>query len=203
MTPGAASRRPGRRLFLVIPNALTAFRLALVPFFVLSARAQTQQSLSESWTGPAVWIVLAAGLSDVLDGFIARRWNLTSRVGALMDAVADKSFQFTALVTITVLGRPVFSQLPVWLLGAVFLRDFILLSGWGLLRRMKLPVSMEHETHGRVASVLVFGLVIAACLRVPEALLLPVAAVAAVAALLSSVAYVRRGYRLGRAARGG
>jgi hypothetical protein len=67
---------------------------------------------------------------------------------------------------------------------------------------MKLPVSMEHETHGRVASVLVFGLVIAACLRLPERLLTPVAAVAAGAAILSSVAYVRRGYRLGRAARG-
>lgn len=202
MTPEPAPDRPGRRLLLVIPNALTAFRLVLVPVFVFSARAQTQQTISESWTGPAVWIVLAAGLSDVLDGFIARRWNLTSRIGALMDAVADKSFQFTALVTITLLGRPVFSQLPFWLLGAVFVRDLILLLGWGVLQRMKLPVSMEHETHGRVATVLVFGLVIAACLRQPEELLLPVAAVAAVAAILSSVAYVWRGYRLGRAARG-
>ena len=191
------------RPLLLLPNALTAFRLVLVPVFVFSARAQTQQSLSESWAGPAFWIVLAAGVSDVLDGFIARRWNLTSRIGALMDAVADKSFQFTALVTITVLGRPVFTQLPVWLLAAVFLRDLILLAGWGLLRRMKLPVSMEHETHGRVATVLVLGLIIAACLRLPEAILLPVAAVAAAAAILSSVAYVRRGYRIGRAARAG
>jgi phosphatidylglycerophosphate synthase len=172
-----------------------------VPVFVISARIQAAEGSPPTGTGPAVWIVLAAGLSDVLDGFIARRWDLTSRIGALMDAVADKSFQFTALVTITVLGRPVFTQLPVWLLIAVFLRDLLLLVGWGMLQRMKLPVSMEHETHGRVATVLVLGLVIGACVRLPEGVLEPVAAFAAAAAVLSSVAYFRRGYRLARDAR--
>ncbi|HSM03085.1 MAG TPA: CDP-alcohol phosphatidyltransferase family protein [Longimicrobiales bacterium] len=179
----------------LIPNGLTAFRLVLVPVFVVSARVQSDQPLVGGWAGPALWIVLAAGLSDVLDGFIARRWNLTSRIGALMDAVADKSFQFTALVTITLLGRPLFTQLPLWLLGAVFLRDFILLVGWGTMRHLKRPVSMEHEIHGRVATVLVLGLVIGACLRLPEGLLLPLAGLASLAALLSAAAYVRRGLR--------
>jgi cardiolipin synthase len=185
----------------LVPNLVTAFRLALIPVFVASARMQAAEGAPAVGAGPAVWIVLAAGLSDILDGFIARRWNLTSRIGALMDAVADKSFQFTALVTITLLGRPVFSQLPVWLLGAVFLRDLLLLAGWGLLRRMELPVSVEHEAHGRLATILVLGLVVAACLRLPENVLLPFAAVAAGAAVLSSIAYVQRGYRLARAAR--
>lgn len=193
--------RTGLRSLILVPNLITGFRLALVPFFVVSARLQAADGGPSLGTGPAVWIVLAAGLSDVLDGFIARRWNLTSRIGALMDAVADKSFQFTALVTITLLGRPVFTQLPFWLLAAVFLRDLLLLAGWGLLRRMKLPVSMEHETHGRIATILVLGLVIAACLRVPEGVLLPFAAVAAGASVLSSVAYVQRGYRIAKAAR--
>jgi cardiolipin synthase len=191
-------RRPrALRPLLLIPNALTAFRLLLVPFFVVSARAQAEQAIPEGWGGPAVWIVLAAGASDVLDGFIARRWDLTSRIGALMDAVADKSFQFTALVTITLLGRPVFTQLPYWLLGAVFLRDFLLLVGWGFMRRLRRPVSMEHEIHGRVATVLVLGLIIGASLRLPEGLLTPIAAVAALAAVLSAGAYVRRGMRVG------
>jgi cardiolipin synthase len=188
-------RTPGP--LLLVPNALTAFRLLLVPVFVVSARAQAEQGGPEGWGGPAVWIVLAAGASDVLDGFIARRWDLTTRIGALMDAVADKSFQFTALVTITLLGRPVFTQLPAWLLGAVFLRDFLLLLGWSVMRRMRRPVSMEHEIHGRLATVLVLGLIIAACLRLPEGLLTPVAAVAAAAAVLSAGAYVRRGLRVG------
>jgi len=201
----AAGERYGMKPLILVPNLITAFRLALVPVFVVSARLQAAEGAPSPGVGPgpAVWIVLAAGLSDVVDGFIARRWNLTSRIGALMDAVADKSFQFTALVTITLLGRPVFSQLPFWLLGAVFLRDLLLLLGWSLLRRMDLPVSMEHEAHGRVATILVLGLAIAACLRVPEGVLLPFAAAAAGASVLSSVAYVQRGYRLAKTARAG
>jgi cardiolipin synthase len=187
------------RALHLVPNLLTAFRLVLVPVFVLSARAEAQGPVSaDGWSGPAVWIVLAAGLSDVLDGLIARRWGLTSRIGALMDAVADKSFQFTALVTITLLGRPVFTQLPVWLLATVFVRDLVLLVGWGAVRRMKRPVSMEHELHGRVATVVVLGLVVGACLRLPESVLTPLAGVAAAAAVVSAGGYLRRGYRLAR-----
>ncbi len=201
MGSDASGPGPGRpralRPLLLVPNALTAFRLLLVPVFVVSARAQTGQAVPEEWGGPAVWIVLAAGVSDVMDGFIARRWNLTSRIGALMDAVADKSFQFTALVTITVLGRPVFTQLPLWLLGAVFLRDFVLLVGWGTMRHLKRPVNMEHEIHGRAATVLVLGLIIGACLRLPEGVLTPFAAIAALTTVLSAAAYVRRGMRVG------
>lgn len=179
-----------------LPNIITGFRLALVPTFVLVARHQGDVGGTAGWASPLVWIVGAAGVSDILDGFLARRWNLTTRFGALMDAVADKSFQFTALVTITLVGRPVFTQLPVWLLGAVFMRDLVLLVGWMALRRLKRPVSMEHELHGRVATVLVFGLIVAATLGLAEGLLLTPAAVAALAALLSSGAYIVRGFRL-------
>lgn len=150
------------------------------------------------WGSPALWIVAAAGVSDVLDGFLARRWHLTSRMGALMDAVADKSFQFASLLTITVIGPPLFSRLPVWLVGAVFLRDLVLLVGWLTLRRGGGHVSMEHEIHGKVATVLVFALVVGATLGLPGPLVVPAAAVASLAALLSAGAYVRRGVRLVR-----
>lgn len=160
------------------------------------ARAEAGTGGQAGWESPTLWIVAAAGASDVVDGFLARRWGLTSRIGALMDAVADKSFQFTSLVTITLLGRPLFTQLPVWLLGAVFLRDLVLLIGWTTMRRRRLPVSMEHEVHGKVASVLVFVLVVGACLGWAEGMLLPAAALASAAALLSAGAYIRRGRRL-------
>lgn len=160
------------------------------------ARGESGAGGQAGWTSPTLWIVAAAGISDVADGFLARRWNLTSRIGALMDAVADKSFQFTSLVTITLLGRPLFSQLPVWLLGSVFLRDLVLLIGWTVMRRRRRPVSMEHEVHGKVATFLVFALVVSSCLGWPEGALLPAAVIASGAAILSAVAYMRRGLRL-------
>lgn len=189
---------PPFRALAWLPNLLTAFRLALVPAFVLVARRDGAAQLQPGWESPAFWIVAAAGVSDVLDGFLARRWSLTTRFGALMDAVADKSFQFTTLVTITVLGRPAFSDLPFWLLGAVFLRDLVLLLGWLILTKLGRPVDMEHELHGRIATVLVFLLIVGATLGLPEAWLFPGAAGASLAALLSAGAYLVRGYHLAR-----
>ncbi len=183
-----------------IPNVLTGFRLALVPVFVVVARTESGEGTAAGLASPALWIVAAAALSDVIDGFLARRWQLTSRIGALMDAVADKSFQFTSLVTITVLARPLFTELPIWLLGAVFLRDLVLLLGWALLKKLRRPVDFQHEIHGRIATVLVFLLVVGATLGWPEAALLPAAVAASLAALLSSSAYVTRGFRLAVAA---
>jgi len=166
---------------------------------VAAALGEAERGAAAGWDSPAVWIVAAAGISDILDGFLARRWHLTSRMGALMDAVADKSFQFTTLVTITVIGRPLFTDLPPWLLGSVFLRDLVLLVGWLTLRRLGRPVSMEHEIHGKVATFLVFVLVVSATLGWPERLLFPAAVVASAAALLSAAAYLRRGYHVAHA----
>jgi cardiolipin synthase len=174
--------------------------LGLVPVFVVVATQEADLGMRAGWSRPAVWIVAAAGVSDVLDGFLARRWALTTRFGALLDAVADKSFQFTTLVTITALGRPLFSQLPLWLLGAVVVRDLVLLAGWLTMRRLKRPVDVEHELHGRVATVLVFGLVVGATLGWAESALVPAAALAALAALLSAAAYIRRGVEVARGA---
>ena len=195
MNPSATPSSPSP-LQARIPNLLSVIRLLLVPTFVVVALDRAGAGVEAGWASPAFWIIAAAGSSDMLDGFLARRWGATSRVGALLDAVADKSMQFTALVVITFLGRPLFTQLPLWLVSAVFVRDLTLLVGWVILRRLRKPVNFEHEIHGRVATVLVLGLVLVATLGISEAILTPASAVAAVAALLSAGAYARRGYRL-------
>lgn len=175
-----------------IPNLLTGLRLVLVPVFVVVALDGANTQVAAGWSSPVFWIVAVAGVTDVLDGHLARRWDLTSRLGALLDAVADKSFQVATLVTITALGRPLFTQLPLWLLAAVVARDLVLLGGWILLARLGRPVVVEHEIHGKVATTLVFGLILGASLGWPEQALAPVAGVAALAALLSAGAYVHR-----------
>lgn len=83
-----------------LPNILTIFRLCLVPLFPL---AYFSDQLSN---GPliAVLIYIIAGITDVLDGAIARRYDLISRTGIVLDPLADKFMLVSALATLTHAG---------------------------------------------------------------------------------------------------
>lgn len=107
--------------WLTLPNILTAFRLLLVPFFL-------QQMLSGR-KREALFLFLVAGLTDLLDGFIARTWNLRSPLGKLLDPAADKLLLVTAFV---IISFPHFSQpfhVPSWLVAAVIARDTLIAAG--------------------------------------------------------------------------
>ena len=79
-----------------LPNALTWLRIALIPLFVLLF------FLPIWWARPAAAIVFGiAGLTDWLDGHLARKWEVTSNFGAFLDPVADKLLVVTALVLLT------------------------------------------------------------------------------------------------------
>lgn len=89
-----------------LPNFLSASRLVLAVLF--------------PWIGPAgrVWTVFLAAVSDLADGFAARRFGATSAAGGHLDAVADKIFVFTVLITFLVEGR-----LGSWQIACLLLRD--------------------------------------------------------------------------------
>lgn len=101
--------------WLLPPNLITYARMATTPFIawaVLSGQGKL-----------AFFLVLAAGLSDGLDGFLARRYRWQSTVGAYLDPVADKLL----LVTLYLVFAAV-DLLPVWLVSLVFLRDLWILT---------------------------------------------------------------------------
>ena len=106
------------REVLTIPNVLSMVRLGLLPVFlwlVLGADAH----------GPAVAVLMVIGISDWLDGALARKLDQTSSLGAVLDPVADRLY-----VLVAVVGLAASDAIPVWL--AVFLaaRDVVL---WGLV----------------------------------------------------------------------
>ena len=77
-----------------VPNILSMFRLALIPFFVLSY-------FSDGMADHYLWamaIVIVAGMTDVVDGYIARKFNLITSLGKILDPMADKLMQATVLV---------------------------------------------------------------------------------------------------------
>jgi cardiolipin synthase len=99
-----------------IPNIITVLRFLLVPPVVLL--------LLQEQFGLALLMFGVAGFSDALDGYLAKRFNWTSRLGALMDPLADKLLLVSSFITLGWL-----QLIPLWLVGVVILRDMVIVSG--------------------------------------------------------------------------
>ena len=105
-----------------LPNALTVFRLALVPVFVaLLLPAEG----GHSWGAGVVFAV--AGITDQVDGWLARRWHVESRFGKVADPLADRLMIDAAVILLVVAER-----LPWAALAIVAARDLLLLAGYKL-----------------------------------------------------------------------
>ncbi|WP_022670103.1 CDP-diacylglycerol--glycerol-3-phosphate 3-phosphatidyltransferase [Hippea alviniae] len=101
---------------LTLPNIITIFRIFLVLPVVLSL-------IDEKFKIATVLFIVAV-LSDMLDGFIARNFNKTTKLGAILDPLADKLLLNYTFIVLTVKGF-----IPQLLLGVVLLKDLILISG--------------------------------------------------------------------------
>jgi cardiolipin synthase len=103
-----------------LPNAITLARLCAVPAAVwLILKGQLDL---------AFWVFVAAGASDGLDGWLARVRNTRSRLGAVLDPIADKALLVSAYITLAVIG-----VLPDWLAILVVFRDLLIVGGVLLL----------------------------------------------------------------------
>jgi cardiolipin synthase len=98
---------------ITIPNALSLLRLVLVPIF--GWLIVTHQ---DGW---ALIVLAVSGISDYLDGALARRWGQVSRVGQLLDPAADRLYVFSTLI-----GLAWRDMIPWWLVAALILRDVVL-----------------------------------------------------------------------------
>lgn len=130
-----------KSMFKNIPNFLTIVRFILVPFiFVLVMQEKYLE---------AVILLVASGLTDVLDGTIARRYQLISDFGKLMDPLADKVTQITVLVSLTLK-----QIIPVWMIVIVLLKEVIMIAGASFLYGKDLVVSSRW--YGKLATVLFY-----------------------------------------------
>ena len=100
-----------------LPNILTGARFLLVPCFLLA-------SMHHRYT-TALVIFVTAAVTDIFDGMIARRMNLKSRLGALLDPAADKTLMVSAFLYYT-FADGLRMAIPGWLTFAVFIRDFLI-----------------------------------------------------------------------------
>jgi cardiolipin synthase len=102
---------------IYVPNLLTLARIGLVPWLLVL--------LQESEYAWSLAVFVIAGVTDALDGYIAKRFNARSKLGAILDPIADKALLVSAYVMLTVM-----ELIPFWLMVAVVFRDVVIVGGY-------------------------------------------------------------------------
>jgi CDP-diacylglycerol--glycerol-3-phosphate 3-phosphatidyltransferase len=189
-----------------VPNVITTFRVLGVPVLLwLLQRAESEVVAGMSgdvWRWRALGMLLAIGVSDVLDGYIARRFELTSRFGALFDAAADKLVQLATLAFLAFGAEAAFVALPLWFFTLVVARDAVLSVGWFVLHRLHERPPVEHQIHGKFSTVAMFLLLIWMIADFPAVGVSVGTALIAVVIVGSTSAYVVAGWQAHQATAG-
>ena len=128
-----------------IPNALTILRLFLVPVFVFVYRIDNSLAIRIA----SASIFLLASITDVLDGFLARKYNLITDFGKLADPVADKLMQLSVVTCLTVNNR-----ISLWILAVFAFKEAVLILGG--LNLLKEKFVVQSKWSGKIATVILF-----------------------------------------------
>jgi cardiolipin synthase len=135
------SEQPSTRVWTA-PNVLSFLRLAMVPVFLVL--------IVRGYDALALLVLVVSSITDYLDGWIARRFHQVTRLGQLLDPLADRLFIFATLI-----GLAVREIVPWWFLAAVFGRDLMLaVLGVVLANRGYGPLPVHHL--GKVATFCLF-----------------------------------------------
>lgn len=134
-----------------IPNILTIIRFILIPFIIYFL-------FKDDYVTTFIILTLSS-LTDILDGFIARKFDLVTNVGKLLDPLADKATQILTIFAIFLKGI-----IPVWIIGLLVLKEIIMIAGASFLYGKELVVSSKW--YGKLATVLLYlAIVSSLCIK--------------------------------------
>jgi cardiolipin synthase (CMP-forming) len=168
-----------------LPNLFTLARLILAPFVA--------SDILHGRYGRAIILVFAAGFTDVMDGFLARRFQISTNIGAYFDPIADKILLSVIYISLGLAGA-----MPWWMVAVVFARDVLILAmaGYGLLFTSvrKFPPSIwgKISTFLQIAAALV---VMGARAGIPTPVMLALSLML-VGTIVSGLNYIWRGMGL-------
>ena len=176
-------------MFKNIPNILTVLRFLLIPIILKSIFAGNYLLAFAFFT--------LSGITDVLDGFIARKFNLISNFGKLMDPLADKLTQISVLAALVT-----FNLIPVWILVIVIFKELIMVLGASFLYGK--DVVVYSKWYGKLATVLFYLAIVISLITSQfnitifwEGFTLIIYCIAIVATVSSLVMYVKCLYQNG------
>ncbi len=168
-----------------IPNMICVARIILV--------APIVWALLQHRYGLALGLTLLAGLSDALDGYLARRFDWRTRLGGLLDPAADKLLMFASFVTLTWMG-----WVPVWFAAIVIGRDILIIGGTLVYQLTVAPVHGEPTRASKLNTVLQISFIWLTIIHAwlgwpPEVVLKLLGAAILVTIAISTVQYVTTG----------
>lgn len=150
-------------------NKITISRILMIPVFIMLAiyyGQSVQEGTPEEWFRfAAITVFVVAAASDGLDGYIARHYNQKSRLGVILDPIADKGLLLAGIITLT------FSrwhyEFPIWFFVLVIARDVVVVIGAILLQYFMGSVQIRPSWSGKTATVLQMGCIAGAMLQIP------------------------------------
>lgn len=129
-----------------LPNILTTFRLLLIPVFIYVFFYIDDHNLLY-----ATGIFFLAGLTDGLDGYLARKYHQVTKIGQALDPLADKLMQLTVIISFTIADI-----LPVWVLIVVGLKEGLMILGAAILYTRKDKTVIPADIIGKISTVLFY-----------------------------------------------
>ena len=177
-------------------NKITLVRIGLIPGFACLAWAYGRSFAGgqpeESYRFSAIAIFVLAACTDGIDGFVARQFHQQSRLGAILDPIADKGLVAAALIVLAASGWP--QSLPFWFPCAVIGRDLVLAVGFTALTRLIESVDIHPSLTGKIATVFQLTSIVWVLFRIPR-FLSTLVIIATLFTLISGTGYVLDGIR--------
>ncbi len=143
-----------------LANMITVFRILLIPVYLGFFFSGSDNSILFSGI-----VFIIAGISDVLDGYIARKYNMMTDLGAVLDPVADKLMIFTVLISFVSKGI-----IPSWILIALGFKEIVMIIGGGILYLFKGKQVLPSNNYGKFATVTFYVATLSIVFKLPEML---------------------------------
>ncbi|SET77745.1 CDP-diacylglycerol--glycerol-3-phosphate 3-phosphatidyltransferase [Natronincola peptidivorans] len=129
-----------------LPNIITVIRFFLIPIFVAVFFSPMDNNFRYS-----AYIFIFAGFTDALDGYIARKYNLVTKWGQVMDPLADKLMQLTVLICFTIKNI-----VPIWVIIIVGIKEVCLIVGGAFLYTKKEKIVIPANRYGKLATIVFY-----------------------------------------------
>ena len=139
---------------MTLPNKITLTRILLIPVFVLFAvyyGRSVENGAPVEWQRlAAIAVFILAAATDGVDGWVARHWGQRSRLGAVLDPIADKGLLLTAIVTLS-LSKWTYA-FPLWFPVLVIARDVVIVTGCLVLKHLDGHLEVRPSFWGKAAT---------------------------------------------------
>ncbi|PTY00917.1 CDP-alcohol phosphatidyltransferase family protein [Verrucomicrobia bacterium LW23] len=174
-------------------NKITIGRLLMIPLFIaamLYYEASRRAGVPEEfWRYTAFAIFTLASLSDAVDGYLARHCGQATRLGAILDPLADKLLLFSALMVLAIARIGSDYPFPLWFPIILITRDALLILGFSVFHMLNVKVDVKPHWTGKLSTLFTFTAVCSGLLQLPTTFAL--CAAGAALAVAATIVYVQ------------